>query len=94
MEDAIALFRAFRNHDADIQTALAEFVAMRRPQVEKLLNAAQGSYMWYEDFASKMGLPAYDLAYDYMTRSGRVSNERLEEMAPRFYAEWLRKNTQ
>jgi hypothetical protein len=33
-----------------------------------------------------MHLDAYALAYDYMTRSGRMTDARLAEIAPRFTA--------
>ncbi|MCH8189223.1 MAG: hypothetical protein IIB66_11125, partial [Proteobacteria bacterium] len=39
---------------------------------------------WYEDIGQRTGYGAYDLAYDYMTRSGRMSDARLRETAPRF----------
>lgn len=86
MEDAIALHQAFIAAGDDVAGALARFEAARRPIVDKLLAAAANSSYWYEEFASKMGLEAYRLAYDYMTRSGRVTHARLKEMAPRFTA--------
>ena len=86
MEDAIALSQAFDEAAADVAGALARFEAARRPIVEKLLAAAVNSSHWYEEFAGKMGLDAYQLAYDYMTRSGRVTHARLKETAPRFTA--------
>ena len=89
MEDAIALYQAFDDAGGagdDVAGALVRFEAARRPIVEKLLAAAANSSYWYEEFAGKMGLEAYPLAYDYMTRSGRVTHARLREMAPRFTA--------
>jgi hypothetical protein len=64
--------------------ALAAFELARRPVVEKLLIAANLSSYWYEDFPAKMSLAPWQLAYDYMTRSGRMTDERLREMAPQF----------
>ncbi len=88
MEDAIALFRAFQEHPHGIEEALDLFVETRKPQVDKLLAGARGSYEWYEGFASRLALDPIALAYDYMTRSGRVSEERLAKIAPRFTNAW------
>lgn len=85
-EDAIALERAFAEAGEDVPAALAAFERARRPVAEKLLHAAGLSSFWYEDFASKMALAPLDLAYDYMMRSGRMSDARLAEMAPEFKA--------
>ena len=85
-EDAIALDRAFGEAGADVPAALAAFERERRPVVEKLLAAANASSFWYEDFPAKMAFAPWQLAYDYMTRSGRMSDERLRELAPRFMA--------
>ena len=69
----------------DVQAALAEFERERRPVVEKLFAAANASSYWYEKFPEKMRrLDALGLAYDYMTRSGRMSDARLAEIAPNF----------
>ena len=84
-EDAIALDRAFGDAGEDVAGALAVFERERRPVVEKLFAAANASSYWYEEFPDKMQrLDALALAYDYMTRSGRMSDERLVELAPRF----------
>lgn len=85
-EDAIALDRAFGEVGADVAGALAAFERERRPVVEKLLLAAAASSYWYEDFPAKMAQTPWQLAYDYMTRSGRMSEERLHEIAPKFMA--------
>ncbi|HVC12991.1 MAG TPA: FAD-dependent monooxygenase [Burkholderiales bacterium] len=85
-EDAIALDRAFGEAGADVPAALAAFERERRPVVEKLLAAANASSFWYEEFPARMGQPPWRLAYDYMTRSGRVTDARLREMAPKFMA--------
>jgi len=84
-EDAIALDRAFGEAGDDVQRALAAFERERRPVVEKLFAAANASSRWYEKFSERMErMDALGLAYDYMTRSGRMSDARLAELAPRF----------
>ena len=64
MEDAVALFRSFRDAGPCVDAALDAFVAVRKPQVEKLLSAARSSYEWYEGFSKKLALEPVDLAYD------------------------------
>lgn len=86
LEDALALDRAFAEAGEDPPAALAAYERERRPVVEKLLAAAAASSFWYEDFAQKMAQSPWRLAYDYMTRSGRMSDERLRASAPRFMA--------
>ena len=85
-EDAIALERAFAELGDDVPLALEAFERERRPVVEKLLAAANASSYWYERFPEKMELSPWELAYDYMTRSGRMTEERLRAQAPRFMA--------
>lgn len=86
-EDAIALDRALGEAGGDVPAALAAFERIRRPVVDKLHAAANLSSYWYEKFPEKMArFDAVGLAYDYMTRSGRLSDERLAQMAPRFMA--------
>lgn len=85
-EDAIALDRAVGEAEGNVPKALEVFERTRRPVVEKLHAAANLSSYWYERFADKMALSPWRLAYDYMTRSGRMSEERLRETAPKFMA--------
>jgi 2-polyprenyl-6-methoxyphenol hydroxylase-like FAD-dependent oxidoreductase len=83
-EDAIALDRAFGEAGEDVPRALAAFERERRPVVEKLLAAANASSYWYERFPEKMREAPWRLAYDYMTRSGRMTDGRLRELSPGF----------
>src|SRR5262245_50430168 len=85
-EDAIALDRAFAECADDVPRALAAFERERRPVVEKLLAAANASSYWYEKLSEKMKFEPWRLAYDYMTRSGRMNDERLRALAPKFMA--------
>ena len=85
-EDAIALDRAFGEVGDNVPQALAAFERERRPVVEKLIAAANASSFWYERMAGKRALEPWALAYDYMTRSGRMTDERLSELSPQFMA--------
>ena len=85
MEDALSLFKAIGEHVADLPGALARYEEIRRPALEKLVGAATASAIWYEDMAEHMQtLPPYEFARSYMTRTGRISDERLAKIAPKF----------
>ena len=86
LEDAIALFRAFQTHGADVPAALQAFEEVRRPGVEKFLTVAERSSVWYECVREKMRLDPLPFAYDYVMRGGRISYERLKKRSPRFVA--------
>lgn len=83
MEDAIALVDALATID-DVDEALASYQANRPPIARKIVDAANTSATWYEDFGEKTKLPPVDFAYDYITRSGRVDLDRLRTIAPEF----------
>lgn len=83
LEGAIALDRAFAGHD-DVDRALVAFERTRRPVVEKMVSAANASSFWYERMADKMNFEPWQLAYDYMKRSGRMDDVRLQSLAPLF----------
>ena len=92
LEDAIFLARAFAETGAqtrdDMTAALAHFEEIRRPIVDKILSGAAGSFSWYESFGDVMHLDPHPFAYSYMTRSGRMTHERLRQTAPRFVAQY------
>ncbi|MBY4609444.1 benzoate-CoA ligase family protein [Rhizobium sp. 9T] len=87
MEDAIALVRALSSHD-DVEQALAAYQAERQPIARKIVDAANTSATWYENFAAKMDLSPVDFGLDYLMRSGRVDTDRLRRMAPGFMARY------
>ncbi|MBS0532195.1 MAG: FAD-dependent monooxygenase [Proteobacteria bacterium] len=87
MEDAIALVKALEEVP-DIAVALARYEAGRKPVVRKLVAAARASADWYERFPDHMKLGLMDFAHSYITRSGRISDDRLRTMAPRFMARY------
>jgi 2-polyprenyl-6-methoxyphenol hydroxylase-like FAD-dependent oxidoreductase len=86
MEDALALAKALEAAPGDLPAALAGYEATRRPIVEKLVAASRQSAAWYERFPEHMRLSPMDLAISYIRRSGRVDDDRLRAMAPRFMA--------
>ena len=84
MEDATALASALRTSDYKITAALEAYQTKRQPIVDKLIAAANSSAAWYEHFASHMELEPFELAMNYITRSGRVDLSRLRQLAPKF----------
>ena len=87
MEDSIALVKALEEAP-DPVTALAHFEAGRKPVVKKLVAAARASADWYERFPDHMKLSLMAFAHSYITRSGRIDDERLRAMAPEFMAQY------
>jgi 2-polyprenyl-6-methoxyphenol hydroxylase-like FAD-dependent oxidoreductase len=89
MEDAISLVEAVTLHPASIPTALATFRRIREPGKQKLVDAAEKSFMWYERFADKVtGLEPVEFVFDFLTRTGRVDRSRLEAEYPQFMARY------
>jgi 2-polyprenyl-6-methoxyphenol hydroxylase-like FAD-dependent oxidoreductase len=85
LEDAIALANALAP-GASVAEALLAYEAERRPSSKRLLDVAERSFLWYEDFGRHMALPAWEFAHSYMTRGGLVDEARLRERSPRFMA--------
>jgi 2-polyprenyl-6-methoxyphenol hydroxylase-like FAD-dependent oxidoreductase len=84
MEDAIALCEALAA-EPDIAGALARFRTTREPGKQKLVSAAEKSFMWYENIAEKLNqLDPATFVFDFMTRTGRVDHARLTAEFPRF----------
>jgi 2-polyprenyl-6-methoxyphenol hydroxylase-like FAD-dependent oxidoreductase len=86
IEDALALTKALEAEPGNLAAALARYEATRRPVVEKLVAASKMSAAWYERFPEHMLLAPADLAISYIRRSGRVDDQRLRTMAPKFMA--------
>ncbi|MDF1747392.1 MAG: FAD-dependent monooxygenase [Alphaproteobacteria bacterium] len=86
MEDGIALVRALSDAKGDVATALPAYQAARKPIVEKIVVAANRSAHWYEDFAKHMDMAPWDMADSYIRRAGRIDDDRLRKLAPKFMA--------
>ncbi|WP_138421452.1 FAD-dependent monooxygenase [Maritimibacter alexandrii] len=87
LEDAIALVKSLEEFD-DVDAALAAYQERRQPIARKIVNAANTSAYWYETFGEKMHLDPLDFAHDYLMRSGRLSEDRLRQIAPGFAARY------
>ena len=86
MEDAIALFEAFRHHDS-IPAALAHFEKTRREEVEKTQHAADVSLVWFEQVRRFWAMDPVQFAFGVMTRSKSITYDNLRLRAPGFVAE-------
>ena len=86
MEDAIALFEAFRRH-AEVPAALAEFETKRREEVEKTQHAADVSLVWFEQVRRFWVMDPVQFAFGVMTRSKSITYDNLRLRAPGFVAE-------
>src|SRR5262245_18431468 len=93
LEDSIALAKCFAEQ-SDLTAALREFERTRRPVVEALQDAAFSSLPMLENIAEDWSLEPLPFAYKMMTRSGRITHEKLKKRDPEFaaaYDAWLRR---
>lgn len=85
MEDAAALHCALTECDGRIADTLTRFDEIRRPGREKFGEAARLSFEWYERVSEHMAQPLLPFIHGFLTRTGRISGERLRTYAPEFY---------
>ena len=88
MEDSIALATALRQTPAGVKAALATYEAARRPSKETLMTAAERSYTWYDNIRDYIDLPLLEFGYTFLTRTGRMPEERLRLILPDFMAQY------
>jgi 2-polyprenyl-6-methoxyphenol hydroxylase-like FAD-dependent oxidoreductase len=83
MEDAVALFKAFRGQGDDVAAALARFQQQRMPPMKKIWDAANASLRWYERMDELVATRTpVEFAYDYLTRTGRVDHSEVRRRDP------------
>jgi 2-polyprenyl-6-methoxyphenol hydroxylase-like FAD-dependent oxidoreductase len=88
MEDALALFKAFREcGTSDLKAAFSRYQETRLPPMKKIWDAANVSIRWYEQMDRLVGtLTPVEFAYSYMTRTGRVDHAEVKRRDPQLAA--------
>ncbi|MER5626925.1 FAD-dependent monooxygenase [Streptosporangium sp. NPDC002544] len=81
MEDAVVLARCLAA-ESDPATAFARYEAERRPAVEHLQTRAMASQIWWETFGQRMDRAPSQLAFQWLTRTGALSYDRLRAADP------------
>ncbi|MEZ0168109.1 bifunctional salicylyl-CoA 5-hydroxylase/oxidoreductase [Microvirga sp. TS319] len=85
MEDAIALYEAFRR-DSNVERALSFYETGRREEVEKTQHAADVSLVWFEHVARFWDFEPVQFAFGVMTRAKAITYDNLRLRAPDFVA--------
>ena len=86
MEDAVALFEAFKKHP-DVKKALTVYDTARREEVEKTQHAANVSLAWFEHMKRYWDMEPVQFAFGVMSRSKQITWENLELRDPAFIGE-------
>jgi anthraniloyl-CoA monooxygenase len=85
MEDAIALYNAFRETNGrDVPAALARFETTRRDEVERTQHAADVSLVWFEHVDRFWAMDPDRFAFGLMTRAKAITYDNLRLRAPSF----------
>jgi anthraniloyl-CoA monooxygenase len=88
MEDAIALYEAFRATPGhDVKGALARFESQRRDEVEKTQHSADVSLVWFEHVKRFWNMHPTRFAFGLMTRAKAITYDNLALRAPEFVAD-------
>ena len=85
MDDAFELFTALADSHNRVAEGLDLFVERRKPARSRFEAAMERSYRWYGNLRAVMSQPLMDFVYDFLTRTGRVDDDRLKSYAPGFY---------
>ncbi len=106
LEDAIALFNEFRRGQAlpdpdeatfrpYIAEILKSYEANRRPKIEEYQQFAYDSLLLFENLKDYIHLDPLEMAYTMMTRSKKLTHEKLRGRDPQFVhkIEELRRNS-
>ena len=91
LEDAIALFNCFQETET-VGEALKKFESARKPVIDEYQAAAFESMRWFESAREYMHLTPIELAFNLMTRSGKVDYEDLRRRDPEFIARYEKAN--
>ena len=84
LQDAIELANALQMCGDDVPATFAAFERNRRREAGSFQDAAMKSILWYETVDERMHLDPVAFAYDFMMRTGRVSDDRLRRLDPEF----------
>jgi anthraniloyl-CoA monooxygenase len=85
MEDAIALYEAFRaTPGRDVKAALVRFESQRRTEVEKTQHSADVSLVWFEHVRRFWNMHPTRFAFGLMTRAKAITYDNLALRAPEF----------
>lgn len=84
LKDAVVLAQACFKHPTNLSLALQEFENIHKKKTENLQNAALMSVDWYEKIQERIHLLPYSFAYDYILRTGKLSESHLYKMDAEF----------
>jgi anthraniloyl-CoA monooxygenase len=85
MEDAVALAGALADDGRDIETALEEYEAARRPDTERIQGAARPSLSWWEHFGRyARAFDPVQFGFHFLTRS--ITRGKLARRDPDYVA--------
>jgi anthraniloyl-CoA monooxygenase len=90
LEDAISLASAIRAADGRIGPALAAFERDRKPIVDAYQDSALESQRWFETMEGYVSLDPLPFAYALMTRSRKITREKLRVRDPGFVESYER----
>jgi anthraniloyl-CoA monooxygenase len=83
LEDSIALFKELVS-EPNVRLALKNYETNRKPKVEEYQQFAYDSLVLFENLKSYMSLAPIEMAYAMMTRSKKLTREKLRLRDPEF----------
>ncbi|MCW5773492.1 MAG: FAD-dependent monooxygenase [Rhodospirillaceae bacterium] len=89
MDDALALHDALVASSFDVAGALRGYVEARKPNRDLFTAATVRSFEWYEKVRQAMAVDPVAFVHGFLTRTGRVDDERLRDYVPGFYARYM-----